>query len=106
MQMKKFMKFLLIIKIKKLSNVGDQLLNFEILTTIDKGIYDFAVKVNSKKDHKIYAIKTIEFNKLKAEDEKKLSLNEIKLIQGLNNPHIIKYNQLFLYQKIYIIIKL
>ena len=53
-----------------ISNVGDKLSDFEILTTIGKGGYGFVVKVRSKRDHKIYAMKMIDFNKLKTEDEK------------------------------------
>ena len=37
----------------------------------------------------------IDFNKHKTEDEKILSMNEIKLIQGLNSPYIIKYHSFF-----------
>ena len=91
-----------------ISNVGDKLSDFEILTTIGKGGYGFVVKVRSKRDHKIYAMKMIDFNKLKTEDEKALSMNEIKLIQGLNSPHIIKYHSFFLdnsTNKLYIVME-
>ena len=87
-------------------NVGDKLSDFEILTTIDKGGYSFVVKVRSKKNNKIYAIKVIDFNKHKTEDEKILSMNEIKLIQGLNSPYIIKYHSFFLdINKLYIVME-
>ena len=80
--------------------------NYEILSTIGKGGYGFVAKVKSKKDRKIYAMKMIDFNKIKGQNEKELSLNEIQLIQGLDSPHIIKYYNSFIFDnKLYIIME-
>ena len=80
--------------------------NYEILSTIGKGGYGFVAKVKSKKDRKIYAMKMIDFNKIKGQNEKELSLNEIQLIQGLDSPHIIKYYNSFIVEnKLYIIME-
>ena len=88
--------------------IGETLDNYEILSTIGKGGYGFVAKVKSKRDHKVYAMKMIDFNKIKDPREKELSMNEIKTIQGLDNPHIIKYHHNFLDQatnKLYIIME-
>jgi serine/threonine protein kinase len=80
--------------------------DFEILSTIGKGGYGFVAKVKSKRDHKIYAMKMIDFNKIKDQREITLSMNEIKLIQRLDSPHIIKYYHSFLVSnKLYIIME-
>ena len=104
-------KYLVIPEIDKTitaQTIGETLDNYEILSTIGKGGYGFVAKVKSKKDHKVYAMKMIDFNKIKDPREKELSMNEIQLIQGLDNPHIIKYYHSFLDQntnKLYIIME-
>ena len=88
------------------SNQSLGLDDYEILSTIGKGGYGFVAKVKSKKDHKVYAMKMIDFNKIKGQNEKDLSLNEIRLIQGLDSPHIIKYyNSFIVDNKLYIIME-
>ncbi len=85
-------------------SIGTRLDDYEILKSLGKGGYGFVAKVKSKKNRQIYAMKMIDFNKIKDPKEKDLSLNEIKLIQGLNSPHIIKYYLYFVEQnKLYII---
>ena len=44
--------------------------DYEILSTIGKGGYGFVAKVKSKKDKKVYAMKMIDFNKIKGQNEK------------------------------------
>jgi len=87
------------------TDIGSKLDDYEILKSLGKGGYGFVAKVKSKKNHQIYAMKMIDFNKIKEQKEKELSLNEIKLIQGLNSPHIIKYYNNFMdnNNKLYII---
>ena len=73
------------------TNIGDKLENFEILQTLGKGGYGFVAKVKSKLNHKLYAMKMIDFSLIKEKTEVDLTLNEMKIIQSLNSPHIIKY---------------
>jgi serine/threonine protein kinase len=86
------------------AEIGERLDDYEILQKIGKGGYGFIAKVKSKRNREIYAMKMIDLTKLKDPKEKELSLNEIKLIQGLNSPHIINYYHNFLdNNKLYII---
>ena len=87
-------------------DIGNKLEDFEILQTLGKGSYGFVAKVKSKKNEKIYAMKMIDFALIQDETEKNLSLNEIKIIKSLDNPHIIKYyNDFFVGEKYYIIME-
>ena len=102
-------KFLLLPKIDQETNpsdIGNKLSDFDILKSLGKGGFGFVAKVKSKKNHKIYAMKMIDLNKIKDQNEKNLTLNEIQLIKGLDNPHIIKYYNYFVdnnSNKLYII---
>ena len=78
------------------NEIGATLNDYEILQKIGKGGYGFIAKVKSKRNHGIYAMKMIDLTKLKDPREKDLSMNEIKLLQGLNSPHIIKYYHYFI----------
>ena len=87
-------------------DIGNKLEDFEILQTLGKGGYGFVAKVKSKIDHKLYAMKMIDLNLIKDQTEINLSLNEIKIIQNLNSPHIIKYYKNFSKDKrLYIIME-
>ena len=84
--------------------IGTLLEDYEILQQLGKGGYGFVAKVKSKKNHKIYAMKMIDFDKAKDPSAKQFAMSEIMLIQGLNSPHIIKYYHNFMIQnKMYII---
>ena len=76
-------------------NIGNKLEDFEILQTLGKGGYGFVAKVKSKIDHKLYAMKMIDLSLIKDQTEINLSMNEIKIIQSLDSPHIIKYYNSF-----------
>ena len=90
----------------QIQNIGNKLEDFEILQTLGKGGYGFVSKVKSRIDHKLYAMKMIDFNLIKDQTEMNLSLNEIKIIQNLNSPHIIKYyNKFWDGQKLYILME-
>ena len=92
--------------LKQNENIGDKLENYEILQTLGKGGFGFVSKVKSKKNHKLYAMKMINFDLIKEPREKDLALNEIKIIQNLNSPHIIKYYTSFQEQnRLYIIME-
>ena len=86
--------------------VGNKLEDFEILQTLGKGSYGFVAKVKSKINHKLYAMKMIDFHLIYEQTEVDLCLNEIKIIQSLNSPHTIKYYTSFKIQnKLYIIME-
>ena len=92
--------------LQNIPNIGNKLEDFEILQTLGKGGYGFVAKVKSKVDHKLYAMKMIDFSLIKEQKEKELSLNEIQIIQSLNSPHIIKYYTKFSVQnRLYIIME-
>ena len=100
-------KFLLLSEEKKVvtpEEIGTRLDDYEILQQLGKGGYGFVAKVKSKKNHKIYALKMIDFDKAKDPSAKQFALSEIYLIQRLNSPHIIKYYHNFMdNNKMYII---
>ena len=73
------------------NEMGNKVDDYEILQVLGKGSFGFVAKVKSRLNHKIYAMKQIDFSSLK--DEKVISLchNETKLLSQLNHPLITKY---------------
>ena len=100
-------KFLILSEENKTINpqdIGTKLDDYDILQQLGKGGYGFVAKVKSKKNHKIYAMKMIDFDKAKDPSAKQFAMSEIMLIQRLDSPHIIKYYHNFMDQnKMYII---
>ena len=87
-------------------DIGNTLDDFEIMQTLGKGSYGFVSKVKSKKNQKIYAMKMIDLELVNDQQEIDLLMNEIKIIQSLNSPHIVKYYCNFkIGQKIYILME-
>ena len=87
-------------------DVGSSLDDFEILQTLGKGSYGFVSKVKSKKNQKLYAMKMIDLNLVNDEQEVNLLRNEIKIIQSLNSPHVVKcYNNFQIGNKLYILME-
>ena len=87
-------------------DTGNNLDDYEILQTLGKGGYGFVAKVKLKRTQKLYAMKMIDYSMLKDPIEMELAQNEIKIIQSLNSPHIIKYYTSFKVQnKLYIIME-
>ena len=85
-------------------DIGTRFEDYEILQQLGKGGYGFVAKVKSKINHKIYAMKMIDFDKAKDPSAKQFAISEIMLIQRLNSPHIIKYYHNFtIGNKMYII---
>ena len=97
---------LIIDEFKVKENIGEKLGDFEILQTLGKGGYGFVSKVKSKINHKLYAMKMIDLSLIKDPREINLALNEIRIIQSLDSPHIIKYYKSFQAEKrLYIIME-
>ena len=69
------------------SNVDD----FEILQVLGEGSFGFVAKVKSRLNHKIYAMKQMDFSTLKDKKIIKLCENETKLLSKLNHSLITKY---------------
>ena len=94
------------LQFEKNEDIGNKLEDFEILQTLGKGSYGFVAKVKSKINHKLYAMKMIDLSLLKEQIEINFAINEIKIIQSLNSPHINKYYFSFVLQnKLYIIME-
>ena len=87
-------------------DIGNSLDDFEIMQTLGKGSYGFVSKVKSKKNQKIYALKMIDLGLVNDQQEINLLINEIKIIQNLNSPHIVKcYNFFKIGNKVYILME-
>lgn len=84
---------------------GNRLEDYEILQTLGKGSFGFVAKVKSRRDHKLYAMKMIDFSLIDQQDIN-FAYNEIQIIQSLNSPHITKYYTSFMAQnKLYLIME-
>ena len=71
--------------------MGDKVDDFEILQVLGQGSFGFVAKVKSLINHKIYAMKQLDFSTLKDKKVILLSINETKLLSELNHPLIVKY---------------
>ena len=76
---------------KKDELMGDKVKDYEILQVLGKGSYGFVAKVKSRINHKIYAMKQIDFSKIEEEKEFELCQNEMVVLKNLNHPLITKY---------------
>ena len=74
---------------KKL-NVGNQLSDFEIEKKLGQGHFGSVCLVKSKITNKLYALKQIR-GEIFNDNQRKEVEREIKLLEDLNHPHIIKY---------------
>ena len=77
--------------INEYEEMGDKVDDFEILQVLGKGSFGFVAKVKSRLNHKIYAMKQIDFSTIEDKKVIDLCLNETKLLQKLNHSLIIKY---------------
>ena len=78
-------------KSKEDENMGENVDDYEILQVLGEGSFGFVAKAKSKLNHKIYAIKQINFASLKSEKAIELCQNEIVILKNLNHPSITKY---------------
>ena len=68
--------------------------NYEVLKVLGKGAFGTVMKVKNRQNGLIYAMKRIQsFNT--SEEEKKATLNEVRLLYSLNHPNIISYKEAF-----------
>ena len=87
-------------------DIGNSLDDFEIMPLLGKGGFGCVIKVRSKKNHKIYAMKIIDLAKLKKIDEINLMRGEIKVMKSLNSPLTVKYyNHFEIENKIYLLME-
>ena len=77
--------------IHEYKEMGDKVDDFEILQVLGQGSFGFVAKVKSLINHKIYAMKQIDFTTLQDKKVILLSINETKLLSELNHPLIVKY---------------
>ena len=77
--------------INEYNEMGDKVDDFEILQVLGQGSFGFVAKVKSLLNHKIYAMKQIDFSTLKDKKIILLCENETKLLSKLNHPLIVKY---------------
>lgn len=90
----------------QMNDIGDTINDFEILQNLGKGSYGVVSKVKSKKNQKMYAMKMIDLDLVNDDQEITLLKNEIKIIQSLNSPHIVKYYKHFqIGKKLYILME-
>ena len=71
--------------------MGDKVEDFEILQVLGEGSFGFVAKVKSRLNHKIYAIKQIDFSTLKGEKVIELCQNEVEILKNLKHPLITTY---------------
>ena len=91
--------------IDEYNEMGNKVDDFEILQVLGQGSYGFIAKVKSLLNHKIYAMKLIDFTNL-GQKEIELCENETKLLSKLNHPLITKYYKSIIDEKkVYIIME-
>ena len=77
--------------INEYDEMGDKVDDFEILQVIGEGSFGFVAKVKSRLNHKIYAMKQINFSSIKDKKIIFLCENEIKILSKIKHPLISKY---------------
>ena len=77
--------------INEYNEMGDKVDDFEILQVLGEGSFGFVAKVKSRLNHKIYAMKQIDFSTVKDKKIILLCENETKLLSKLNHSLITKY---------------
>ena len=80
------------------SLLGNSSSDYEILKILGEGKFGKVFKVRCKKNNKIYAMKMVNIMELRKTNEKAyiLALKEQTFLEGLKNPHIIKYYKNFI----------
>ena len=80
-------------------SIGDKLEDFEILMLLGEGAFGKVLKVRSKLDNNIYAMKIADLQKIEKEQDKHAkelaATREVSFLPKLSHPHIIKYYNSF-----------
>ena len=71
--------------------VGSKLSDFTVERELGKGNFGSVKLVSSKITHKLYAMKEIKASRYKSENTCKEVEKEIKLLENLNHPNVIRY---------------
>lgn len=69
--------------------------DFEILTSLGKGVYSTVYKVRRLSDYCIYALKKVQMGRLN-DKEKQNALNEVRILASINHNNIIEYKEAFI----------
>ena len=75
--------------------MGENIDDYEILQVLGEGSFGYVAKVKSRINHKIYAIKKLNFSQAKNKKEMELAENEVSILKNLNHPLITKYYKSF-----------
>ena len=84
-------ELLFIDKGNKKVNVGSKLSDFEVKRELGKGNFGSVSLVESKITNKVYALKEIKGEHYDTQEQRLEVQREIKLLEDLNHPHVIKY---------------
>ena len=69
--------------------------DYEILQVLGAGAFSSVLKVKSKINLEIYAMKKVDMDKIGYEYDKKYFENEVRILQKLNNPHVCRCYTIF-----------
>ena len=84
--------------------IGSTLDDYEILNLLGNGSFGYVFKVSFKANNKVYAMKIIEFHNM-SEEVKTKNKNEVKFLEKLEHPHVVKiYYSFEENDKLYIIL--
>ena len=75
--------------------MGDKIDNYEILQVLGEGSFGYVAKAKSRINHKIYAIKKLNFSSAQKKKEIQMVENEVEILKNLNHPLITKYYKSF-----------
>ena len=75
--------------------MGDKIDNYEILQVLGEGSFGYVAKAKSRLNHKIYAIKQLNFPDEQKKKEIDLIENEVSILKNLEHPLIVKYYKSF-----------
>ena len=71
--------------------MGDKIDNYEILQVLGEGSFGYVAKAKSRLNHKIYAIKQLNFSNAQKKKEIDLVENEVAILKNMEHPLITKY---------------
>ena len=68
--------------------------DFEIISKLGTGSYSYVYKVRRRSDNTIYAMKKVKLY-MQDDNERKNSLNEVRILASMNEKYVIKYKEAF-----------